>query len=237
MGLKKSLMLWLLEKRRSTFFRWKKLNGVAIAADDRFWDVHLALLRDERCTQTLHERYNLWTLAQATARLGGAVAEVGVYRGGSAKLLCETGAGTPLYLFDTFAGMPTTNAATDGGFSAGDFADTSLDDVRSYLNRYSGVHFYKGFFPDSVHGQEPEKLAYRLVHLDVDIKESTLSCLKFFYPRMLQGGAIVSHDYGQLSAPGVKLAFDEFFADKPETVVRLWDTQCVVTKCSATSAK
>ncbi len=230
MGLKTSLLHWLLEKRRSRFLRLKKINSLAIAKDDRFWDVHLSLLRDGRCTQTLHERYNLWTLAKATARLGGAIAEVGVYRGGSARLLCETGCGTPLHLFDTFEGMPQTNAATDGNFATGDFADTSLEDVRRYLSGYSDIHFHKGFFPASAIGSAAENLQYRLAHLDVDIRESTLGCLEFFYPRMLRGGVILSHDYGQLSAPGVKSAFDDFFSDKPETIIPLWDTQCVVTK-------
>lgn len=230
MDLKHSLLCWLLDKHRARYLKSKKLDTYTIAKDDRFWDLHLKLLRDGICIQTLRERYNLWSLAHATARLGGAVAEVGVYRGGSAKLFCEAGC-NPLYLFDTFEGMPDTNASTDGVFTKGCFADTSAEEVRKYLSAYHGVHLYKGFFPESVKNQEPENQKFRLVHLDVDIKQSTLACLEFFYPRMLRGGAIVSHDFGNAVAPGVKSAFDEFFADKPETVIPLWDTQCVVTKC------
>jgi len=229
MGLKTSFVRWLLETQRSRYLRLKNLQSLDIAQDDRFWDVHLALLRDGRCSQSLHERYNLWTLTKATARLGGAVAEVGVYRGGSARLICDTGCGTPLHLFDTFEGMPQTNASTDGRFAPGDFADTSLDDVRTYLAPFGDVHFHKGFFPASA-GTEVERLNFRLVHLDVDIRESTFSCLEFFYPRMIRGGLIISHDYGQRTAPGVRSAFDDFFRNKPETVIRLWDTQCVLTK-------
>jgi O-methyltransferase len=223
-------MLWILEKKRSRFLRLKKIHELDISADDRFWDVHVSLLREGRCSQTLCDRYNLWTLAKAAARLGGAVAEVGVYRGGSARLICETGCGMPLHLFDTFEGMPETNASTDGNFARGDFADTSLDDVRIYLSAFTDVHFHKGFFPASAAGTDAEKLSYRMVHLDVDIRESTLNCLEFFYPRMLRGGLIVSHDYAHLPAPGVRSAFDDFFRDKPETVIRMWDNQCVVTK-------
>jgi O-methyltransferase len=229
MGWKHSLICWLLANRRPRYLKIKKLQGHTVSQDDRFWDLHLKLMRDGLCIQTLYERYNLWSLCHATARLGGAVAEVGVFRGGSAKLLCESGA-NPLYLFDTFEGMPETNAATDGVFKAGCFSETSVEEVRKYLSSYPGVHLFPGFFPESVAGKEPENLQYRLVHLDVDIKESTLNCLRFFYPRMIRGGAIVSHDYGNIVAPGVKAAFDEFFADKPETVIPLWDTQCVVTK-------
>ena len=58
--------------------------------------------------------------------------------------------------------------------------------------------------------------------------EGTLDCLRFFYPRMVAGGVIISHDYSILT--GVKRAFDEFFADKPEGVVELPTTQCMVVK-------
>ena len=47
---------------------------------------------------------------------------------------------------------------------------------------------------------------------------------------MVRGGLIVTHDYSDTTVPGVKRAFDEFFLDKPETVVPLWFTQAVVTK-------
>jgi hypothetical protein len=47
---------------------------------------------------------------------------------------------------------------------------------------------------------------------------------------MTRGGVILSHDYRSISCPGVKQAYDEFFADKPEIIIELWDTQCVVIK-------
>ena len=228
LGLK--VRLWLLENRRDLFFRMKKLNRVAVSGDKQFADLHLQLLRDGRGEQTLHERYNLYTLAKATARLSGAIAEAGVYKGGSAKLFCEVKGETPLYLFDTFEGLPSVHDKFDPGFGAGQFSDTSLEGVKDYLNTYPNVHYYPGFFPASAEGQEPERQTYRLVHLDMDLYQSTLDALKFFYPRMARGGVIVAHDYNNLTADGVKRAFHEFFADKVETVIPLWDTQCVVGK-------
>ena len=64
--------------------------------------------------------------------------------------------------------------------------------------------------------------------LDVDLYESTLEGLKFFYPRMSRGAILISHDYQ--SATGVDRAFSEFFSDKPESVVSLSGYQCLVTK-------
>ena len=230
MQLRIKLQIWLLRNRRSWYLKLKKLNGLTIGRDNEFLDLHTELLQEGRGNQTLTERYNLYRLVQATSRLEGALAEAGVYRGGSAKLLCAAKGDSPLYLFDTFEGMPGVNRATDGVFAKGDFADTQYEEVAAYLSAFSHVHFYKGFFPDSAIGKEPEQQHYRFVHLDLDIYESTFKALGFFYPRMVVGGLIVSHDYACLDAPGVKKAFDDFFKDKPETVIPLWDTQCVVMK-------
>jgi hypothetical protein len=230
MRVRDRLLIWLLRKRRPAYIRLKKLDGLAISRDDEFLDLHAQLLQDNRGIQTLTERYNLYTWAKATSRLPGALAEAGVYRGGSAKILCSVKGDSPLYLFDTFEGMPGVNPDTDGKFLQGDFADTRYEEVVAYLSGFPDVRLYKGFFPDSAVGKEPERQQYRFVHLDLDIYESTHKALDFFYPRMVTGGVIVSHDYTRLCAPGVKKAFDNFFKDKKETVIPLWDTQCVIVK-------
>ncbi|MFC1707356.1 TylF/MycF/NovP-related O-methyltransferase, partial [Planctomycetota bacterium] len=72
--------------------------------------------------------------------------------------------------------------------------------------------------------------SFSFVNLDVDLYQCTSDALKFFYPRVSRGGMMLSHDYLYTPAPGVKQAFDEFFADKPESVIPLWDTQCLVVK-------
>jgi O-methyltransferase len=230
MNWRQKALLYLLENKPELYFRLKGFSGHVVTKDTQFWKAHAQLIRDGRGIQSVQERLNLWMMLKATHRLEGALAEVGVYRGGSAKLMCLVKDEAPLYLFDTFEGMPTVNKSTDGVFNTGDFADTSLEDVRSYLAKFPNVSLYRGFFPDSALGKQPEALSYRFVHLDVDIYESTLKALQFFYPRMVKGGIIISHDYGKIVAPGVAQAFHEFFADKSETIVPLWYSQCVVTK-------
>jgi O-methyltransferase len=64
----------------------------------------------------------------------------------------------------------------------------------------------------------------------LDIYRSTLDGLRFFYPRLVRKGVIISHDYGNKTAPGVKQAFDEFLAETDEPLIQLWDTQCVLIK-------
>ncbi|MDP3734124.1 MAG: TylF/MycF/NovP-related O-methyltransferase, partial [Nanoarchaeota archaeon] len=91
-----------------------------------------------------------------------------------------------------------------------------------YLGTYPAVSFYKCFFPDTANVLKEKTFSF--VHLDVDIYSSTQACLDFFYSRMEKGGIILSHDYAQ--AAGVKKAFQEFFHDKPESIIELAESQC-----------
>jgi O-methyltransferase len=150
-----------------------------------------------------------------------------VFRGGTARLLAKitAPAGKTVHLFDTFAGMPSVDSNADL-HKAGDFANTSLEAVQRYLHDCDNVRLYQGFFPSTA--QPIEQLSFALVHIDVDIYTSVLSCCGFFYPRMEHGGLMIFDDYGFISCPGAKKAVDEFFADKPEVPIYLPTGQCLV---------
>ena len=110
-------------------------------------------------------------------------------------------------------------------FYEGKFA-ASFESVKAYLKDAKNVYFYKGIFPET---SDPVKeKTFSMVNLDVDCYESTKSCLEFFYSRMSPGGIILSHDY--ITAPGVKKAFDDFFAGKAEPVLETAGSQCLVVK-------
>ena len=53
-----------------------------------------------------YEAFMLYSIAKTQTALEGDLAEVGVYQGGSAKLICEAKKEKSLYLFDTFTGLP-----------------------------------------------------------------------------------------------------------------------------------
>jgi O-methyltransferase len=219
-------LLWRYAPRM--IFWLRDLRGTAVTTDERFLTLYRELYNEGRLRMSIREAYNLFDLGKRAARLeAGAFAEFGVYRGGSAKILCEVKGDRPLWLFDTFEGMPESDRSIDE-FGPGDFSDTSLPEVRRYLERYSQVCYVQGLFPTSVKGTDAETARFALVNLDVDLRRSTTEGLAFFYPRMVSGGILMSHDYSRLTA--VKLAFDEFFADKPETVIQLFDTQALVVK-------
>jgi O-methyltransferase len=190
---------------------------------------HATLRTIRRCRRvaesllTGNEAFFLFSLAQAQCSLGGAMAELGVFQGSSAKIICEAKKDCFLYLFDTFAGLPEPDAMEMQLLSRGQFL-ASLPKVQGLLEEYANVRFHPGMFPQSA--SEMDGVRFSLVHLDADLYSSTLAGLEFFYPRMVPGGIIIAHDYSTL--PGVARAFAEFLTDRPETVIELPSTQAMI---------
>jgi hypothetical protein len=204
----------------------------AVQHDERFLKLFDRLQKGKLLIQTFNDAYNVYHFCGRTARVPGDVAEFGVFKGGTARLLCEVKGSRPLHLFDTFdlfGGMPAVQKGIDI-HRQGDFKEAKLNDVKTLLADFPDVNFYPGFFPDSAKSLGERNTRFSFVHLDVDIYQSTLDGLKFFYPRLSPGGMLVSHDYRFLQCKGVRKAFDEFFSDKPESVLELWDTQALVIK-------
>lgn len=174
--------------------------------------------------------YLLLSLARYAKQLPGDFAECGVYRGGSALLLCHALEGTNkrLYLFDSFEGLPKPDSDHDPFFREGEYA-ASLDAVRERLRRYSDrLEYRKGWIPDTFAGVGEKRFA--LAHVDVDLYQPTLESARFLYPRLIPGGVMVFDEYGFSSAHGEKIAVDEFFADKPEQPIALITGQAFIIK-------
>lgn len=181
--------------------------------------------RERRWLVTANEAYMVYALAKAQSKREGHMAEVGTYQGGTAGMICEAKGDRPLHVFDTFDGLPTP-VEQDGSVHRPQQYACSLESVRGYLANYGDVTYYKGRFPDTA--GPIEGLQFSFAHFDVDLYESTRACLDFFYPRMIPGGIMLSHDYSILS--GVRTAFDEFMRDKPEGLIELPTTQCMLVK-------
>ena len=212
---------YLLGKRKLCLLSYRKLDreGIFELISDIQKEQGLAGLR-------YNEAYQLYMVVKGSSKVRGDIAEVGVYSGGSAKLICEAKGDRRLHLFDTFNGMPSIDPIDVGSYREGQFSNTTLEDVQDYLAGYSHVSFYPGVFPAT--GKAVQNLRFSLVHLDVDIYRSTIEALRWFYPRMERAGIIISHDY--FGAPGVRKAIDEFFEARPETIILLTGSQCLIVK-------
>jgi len=204
------------------------------AVQREFWrrDPHFSALVGDLSKQTELivdpiRSYTLYQLARAFAGKEGEIAEVGVYKGGTARILAAASPTKRLHLFDTFQGMPSSDPTIDY-HPVGDFSDTSFERVQTLLSDCPNVKFHVGTFPDTAGPIVDARFA--LVHLDVDNYESNRDALAFFYARMVPGGAIVFDDYEWQHTAGIRKSIDEFLADKPERVVRTAEYQAVMFK-------
>ena len=207
--------------------------------------VHPELERLEKQYPDKVRFFNWWFQAERLKRMGvkGAYAELGVYKGESARILHAMDPERTFYLFDTFEGFTGRDLEKETGeaatYTTRNFADTSLEKVRRYINGNENIIFCPGYFPDSarlffaesaeVKGKPP---AFSLVNIDADLYNPTKAGLEYFYPLLSPGGVIIIHDYTN-KWEGVKNAVDEFCQTIPEWPVELPDVDgtVMIVKC------
>ena len=153
--------------------------------------------------------------------VGGALAEVGVWRGEVSRFLHRLAPERPIYLFDTFEGFPLPDLEPDRPVDTR-FRDTSVDAVARRVGGDANVRIRPGRVPETFAGLEEERFAFVL--LDLDLYGPTLASLKFFYPRLSPAGYLVVHDYNNPESNwGCKRALDAFTAEIPERPIELAD--------------
>ncbi len=162
---------------------------------------------------------NLYRVCKSARDLPGSVAECGVYRGGSLRLLARALPGKNVWGFDTFAGMPAEMVRDFDTHGVGDFGDTSFDQVAAFLHDLNNVRLVQGIFPETF-AQVPSDEKFCLIHLDCDQYDSYQAALDFFLPRLTEGGFIIIDDY--FHCEGARRAIDERFprVGKPPYAIR-----------------
>ncbi len=142
------------------------------------------------------------SILQISGDIPGVVVEAGCFKGAStAKFsLAASRAGRKLVVFDSFRGIPSNtedhgrNIFGDSvNFPEGDYSG-SLEEVRNNIANYGQLgmcEFHEGWFDDTMPlFSEPVTTAY----IDVDLASSTRTCLRYLYPRLVEGGELYSQD-------------------------------------------
>lgn len=205
----------------------KKLPG--------FSEIASQIIEDQTTMLNYDRLYTLWQVVHHISSPDLPLAEVGTYRGGSAKFIVDTlrqkGYENPFYIFDTFEGHAVVDESIDGKHRIGTFEDTSYEKVKAYLS-LPNVIIYKGdFFKTAEH---IEKIVnFGMVHIDVDVYPATKFCLDFFASRTIPGSVIIVDDYGFVTCKGAKKATDEFIRSHPNfKLFHLVTGQALVLKIS-----
>jgi O-methyltransferase len=162
--------------------------------------------------RTLVSKDRLWKIYQyshTVQTLLGDVAEFGVYKGGTLKMLAGIFPEDNIYAFDTFEGIPFSGEF-DNHHKQGDFSDTDLDSVKAFVGS-PNVIYHKGLFSEFMRFDDERK--YKFVHVDCDVYSSVIEACLYFTPRMVPGGVIIFDDYGFPTCLGARKAVDSFFKD------------------------
>lgn len=165
----------------------------------------------------------------------GDVVECGVFRGDSlrriAKTVKEMAPDRTVFGLDSFEGFPP------GGITNLDISSLrsktrlegkfkGADDVPARLMRFAGtfeinLDLRTGYFEKTL--PEIKDRDFCFIHIDCDTYSGHVEVLEALYDRLTPGGIIVYDDYGSDAWPGATRAVDEFFAEKPETILKSED--------------
>lgn len=151
--------------------------------------------------------------AQIMQSKQGNVAEAGVFTGEFAKEINKYFNNCNCFLFDTFTGFDAKDLVTEkivtDSMKEGYYSISSEDIVINKLPHKEKVKIFKGYFPETV-TDEVLNQNYIFVNLDMDLYKPTLEGLRIFYPRMIENGIILIHDYFSDIFPNVKQAILDY---------------------------
>ncbi|TAN00558.1 MAG: methyltransferase [Chitinophagaceae bacterium] len=146
-------------------------------------------------------------------KIGGSLAELGVYKGEFAKWINKCFPDKKLFLFDTFDGFDERDVANEinNDFSKAsskkEFSNTSVNEVMAKMFYPENVIVKQGFFPETARDVND---TFCLVSLDADLYDPIYNGLSFFYPKLSHGGYILIHDYNNDTYKGSKNAVIDF---------------------------
>ncbi len=188
--------------------------------------------------------YILYQSIKAVRHIPGDIAELGVYKGGTAYIILKAfetledskaNINKKLFLFDTFEGLPehaTLSSHEKNNIkNHDDFSKNSLESVKKLLytsfdQKKNDIIFKQGFFPQSAQNLESQN--FSLVYLDGDLYQSMIDGLNFFYPKMSRGGIIIIDDYQSDCWPGTTKAVHEFSAQHSLSPIMTQRNQCII---------
>ena len=98
-----------------------------------------------------------------------------------------------------------------------DYSLLELRRTRDNLERFSAhTDFHVGYLPESL--GEPGHVSY--LHIDLNAAQPTIGVLEGLWSQLSSGSVVLLDDYGWRTYRATKLAVDQFFADKPGSLLK-----------------
>jgi O-methyltransferase len=178
--------------------------------------------------------------AKCALRAGGDFVECGVFKGDMAWVVLQSlgeAAMPRYYLYDSFEGFSETYSSPEDyplnpGFL--DFANKHYREqgmyeyVRDRFAPYANVKVIKGFLPEALNIDRPERIGF--LHVDLNSPRAEVAVLERLFDRVVPGGVVVFDDYGWKLFEKQKVAEDEFMRARGYEVLELPTGQGLVVK-------
>jgi hypothetical protein len=204
-----------IAKRGANYYDyyWRKaFKKIDLKTIPEFSGTAAKIIAEKRTFLDYDRLYTFWQAVLSLKSSDSPIAEIGTYKGGSAKFILEAinhfQLANPLYVFDTFEGHAHVDEQVNGLHAVGQFSETSYEEVKAYL-KAPNVTVYKGDFLETARCIEHID-NFGIVHIDVDVYPVTKFCLDFFENRTIPGSILIIDDYGNNYCKGLKKAVDEF---------------------------
>lgn len=225
----------IISRREATFFgdRFATTNYVPFLDDKRFLEVYENSLRlpNNEIINSIRDLNISWRAhivtwaANQVKNLEGDFIECGVWFGFLSKIICDhieiDKTSKKFYLVDTW-GDPNLSEINHPNFT-----NDIYDLVSQRFNEYKNVELVRGFVPEVLQNLPIKKIAYLSIDLNGYIAER--ATLEQYYNLMVPGGIIYFDDYGW-EYPKLRETIDDFFKDKPETLLHFPSGNSIVIK-------
>lgn len=191
-------------------------RAMSFAYDEKFMAAFQATQPDQVESGIIWRSYVLyWAARQALERPGDFV-EAGVYKGTTARLICNLTDFATLertyWLYDAFG-------AIEANLRLGEHTPELEANVRRRFADVPNVRIVVGHVPQSFAQGEPEQIA--LLHLDMNNAAPEQAVLERFYDRLTPGACVVLDDYGHSAHWRQKDMADEFAAARGKMILEL----------------
>lgn len=184
---------------RGWWLEFCRLFESTLAADPVFMEA-LDRARARGSLLTDHKLANLYLVLRYAVPADAPIFEFGSFRGGSAVFLASVqaalGRSGRVYAFDTFQGMPATDALRDL-HGEGDFADADLPGLREFRQEHGledHLELVQGRFDETLPGILADGVRPGMLHIDCDIYEPIRYVIHACAPHMRPTSHIVLDD-------------------------------------------
>jgi hypothetical protein len=172
-------------------------------------------------------------VAEQMRSVNGVYVECGVAGGAQIIAMASAAPEKTIYAFDSFQGIPLPSNRDDQMpgikflsekerkklpnpgeqvLESSGATSVSEEDFMNHLKNsgvdYSNVKIVPGWFEHTVRLFGGMQTRIALLRLDGDLYNSTFECLKYLFPRVIEGGCVIIDDW---ELPGCRAACDEYF--------------------------